>query len=586
MFAGGESRLAGVNLASASRASLGSGGASPCGRRPQPLLKRDFCLKHAPVDGLSTRIGGRPDHWWGGCGAPGTVVLLARHRLSAIVPVGCQGSSRAPQPAAPSFPGISLAVGALDDAAILAGVTSQRGEWMASRSGEISVQEHPLSDDSLASADVVLFPAQRLGDLVKSGVLKPIANDVVVPQPAPDSQAGDPSQAERERAKTEADDSYHYMDIAPAFREQVSRYGPDRLALPCGGSALVLVYRRDAFESQANRAGGAKSRTVPGAAGNLDTARCARQVLPGPRLEWRRRTDYGIALGPRAGRRGSRRRDISGTGRQPGPASRPLLVPVRCRDDGAAHRQPTVRRGLARSGRPQGAVGRRAWSGSTPLRSREAFRTGKVALLDRSRRTRRHLVARQAGRRRPACRAPTASSSRSGRNGAASPPNSPSYLPEGGGWLIGVNGRLAGTQLEAAIDFAKYLTNPENSNRLRAERAFPMLPVRSARWVTVCPTRRVRPTSTPRLVRRGQPDPAGRSSCAGPADSACRRLPRGPREGAGGGPRRRDPDEALQAVAKAWTERTRTLGTQHQSWHYRRSLNSLATLPHPPERGK
>ena len=43
------------------------------------------------------------------------------------------------------------------------------------------------------------------------------------------------------------------MDIAPAFREDVSKYGPERVALPCGGSALVLVYRRDAFESDRNR---------------------------------------------------------------------------------------------------------------------------------------------------------------------------------------------------------------------------------------------------------------------------------------------------------------------------------------------
>ena len=45
-----------------------------------------------------------------------------------------------------------------------------------------------------------------------------------------------------------------YMDFIPAFREQVSCYGEDRFALPCGASALVLAYRRDAFENDANRA--------------------------------------------------------------------------------------------------------------------------------------------------------------------------------------------------------------------------------------------------------------------------------------------------------------------------------------------
>ena len=32
----------------------------------------------------------------------------------------------------------------------------------------------------------------------------------------------------------------------------MTKYGSDRLALPLGGSALVLVYRRDAFSRQAN----------------------------------------------------------------------------------------------------------------------------------------------------------------------------------------------------------------------------------------------------------------------------------------------------------------------------------------------
>jgi multiple sugar transport system substrate-binding protein len=39
-------------------------------------------------------------------------------------------------------------------------------------------------------------------------------------------------------------------------------------------------------------------------------------------------------------------------------------------------------------------------------------------------------------------------------------------------------------------------------------------------------------------------------------------------------------------VAAAWTERTKTLGPKRQLWHYRRSLNNLATLPQPPARGQ
>jgi multiple sugar transport system substrate-binding protein len=42
----------------------------------------------------------------------------------------------------------------------------------------------------------------------------------------------------------------------------------------------------------------------------------------------------------------------------------------------------------------------------------------------------------------------------------------------------------------------------------------------------------------------------------------------------------------LAAVAKAWTQRIKEYGPKRILWHYRRSLNSLATLPEPPDLGK
>ena len=46
------------------------------------------------------------------------------------------------------------------------------------------------------------------------------------------------------------------------------------------------------------------------------------------------------------------------------------------------------------------------------------------------------------------------------------------------------------------------------------------------------------------------------------------------------------PAQALQAVAKAHGERTKTLGPKRQLWHYRRSLNKLVTMPQPPAPGR
>jgi multiple sugar transport system substrate-binding protein len=46
------------------------------------------------------------------------------------------------------------------------------------------------------------------------------------------------------------------------------------------------------------------------------------------------------------------------------------------------------------------------------------------------------------------------------------------------------------------------------------------------------------------------------------------------------------PETAMRWLSHAWAERTKAHGADRQLWHYRRSLNSLATLPEPPERRK
>src|SRR5438309_75615 len=42
--------------------------------------------------------------------------------------------------------------------------------------------------------------------------------------------------------------------VAPALRDQAGKYGPERLALPLGGTALVVAYNRAAFDREPNRA--------------------------------------------------------------------------------------------------------------------------------------------------------------------------------------------------------------------------------------------------------------------------------------------------------------------------------------------
>jgi multiple sugar transport system substrate-binding protein len=165
--------------------------------------------------------------------------------------------------------------------------------------------------------------------------------------------------------------------------------------------------------------------------------------------------------------------------------------------------------------------------------------------------------------------------------------NRPSYLPHGGGWLIGISKNIEGTQRDAALDFATYLASADNLNRLRAERSFPMLPVRTDQLGQGPPD----PTAAPDVdsrqwtlavsntlqVERVVPGLRVRG-----ADLYLRDISKGRLAAAAGEP----PEQALRSVALAQAERTKNLGPKRQLWHYRRSLIKLVTTPRPPESGK
>ena len=79
----------------------------------------------------------------------------------------------------------------MDDVPILAGVSPQCGEWKASRNGDVVIRDEPVTLQSVTEVDIVLFPAQRLGDLVDAGALAKIPNAAVVPPKPPENEAGD-----------------------------------------------------------------------------------------------------------------------------------------------------------------------------------------------------------------------------------------------------------------------------------------------------------------------------------------------------------------------------------------------------------
>lgn len=479
---------------------------------------------------------------------------------------GCPGTADQTAPTRP-FTGAKIAVGAIDEPGLVAIARGLKGEWSESRGATLEVRDQPIGPPyATDSVDVLLFPGDRLGELVDLGALAVIPDSLV---------------------KAE---SMAFAEVLPAYRDQATKYGEDRMALPIGGSALVLVYRTDALERPdlVETAGAAGVRlAVPETWEDLD-----KLVQFFRKRDWNGdgRPDLGIAcaLG----------RDPEGVGND--------LFLARSASLGAHPDHysflldaDTVTPRI--TGPPFVASLESLTKWVNPIRpasapfdaeqARAAFREGRAALLiDRAENAAAWASSQTDGPARPVGVAPLPGSrrvyepSRKVWIDDVDPPNRPSFLPRGGGWLVGVTtaAERAG-RLPAALDFAAELAGTENAPRLFTQRDLPMLPVRSS------------------LLGRGLPDPSRARGVDGRrwSDAVQKTLmasrvvigPRIPgtaadlndldaaRESAISGT---PPQETLETAAHAWTERARQFGQDRLKWHYRRSLNNLSTAPAPP----
>ena len=103
--------------------------------------------------------------------------------------------------------------------------------------------------------DVLIFPGRYLGELVDQRTLaawdieqlrrRPVAID-----PATETSIGGD---EGSPVQEQQEDALQFSDFIPEVRDRVIHYAEQVMALPLGSSALVLVYRRDAFESPENQ---------------------------------------------------------------------------------------------------------------------------------------------------------------------------------------------------------------------------------------------------------------------------------------------------------------------------------------------
>ncbi|OJW23482.1 MAG: hypothetical protein BGO49_02460 [Planctomycetales bacterium 71-10] len=496
--------------------------------------------------------------------------------------VGCsEPAPEGPKPP-PTYPGVKLTVGAVGDAAVLVGVAAQRGEWAASRKGEIEIaSDAARTPETAGDLDVLIFAGQDLGALIDRGLLDEIPNDVVLPPPPPADESGD--RKPKPVDPDEPAEGFRYTDIAPAFRDQVSKSGSQRYALPIGGSALVLAYRRDAFTSEANAKAAKEQGIALEPPATWDQLDALARFFHGRDWDGDAQPDSGLAVAlgkdaegvadatfiARAASLGQHRDHFSflfdADDLKPRLESPPFVEALRAV---AAWK----------------AVGPPGAEGFDVAAARAAFREGKAAMLiDRAEK------AAEWNSSKAVSVAPLPGSARVYEpmrkvwdEGSI---NRPSYLPSGGGWLAGVRKGLDTAKRDAARDFILYLAEAEVANRLLAERPFPMLPARASQMGRGLPD----PAAAPNVDARGWSTAVSRTLMAERVIPGLRipdaagylaDLSDGRAAAVAGGP----PEEALKDVAAAWAKRSEALGVARQLWHYRRSLNTMATSPEPPAR--
>lgn len=501
---------------------------------------------------------------------------------------GCGGG---PPPVPPlPFEGLELEVAALGDPAVLEAIRVQTGEWERDTGARLDIRTDAVDLKQAAVADLILFPGDQMGSLIDAGLLARIPESAIRPttafssgsSPDPNGSAeSNPEAVER----TVKRDPLDFSDVVLPFREQATKYGDDRFALPLGGSTLVLAYRRDAFRSEANQKAAKEAGIELQPPATWEQLDALARFFQGRDWNGDGQPDHGLAVAL-----GS---DAEGLGTD--------IFLARA----AALGQPPDQYALLfdpetfepRIDSPPFVEALDAlakWKESGPAElatytaeaARAAFRAGKTALLiDRPERAQLWTDPQKPV---DVAVAPLPASVRvfdPKRQTWINPrvPNRIGYLRKGGGWLGGINARSESRKAEAATALLIQLASPEIAQEIVSDPAFPMAPVRTSNLALGLPDPRSAASVDSRgwgqavLETYGAPRVViglripGTSGYLADLESARMAVLRG------------EPAEtALKQAAESWRNRSATLGRERQLWHYRRSLNKLSTTAQPP----
>lgn len=495
---------------------------------------------------------------------------------------GCGRGGSTPTGPVEPYSGVALRVAVLGDPGMAEALDDRRGEWERSRGGSVAIDAREAAAvDDLDGVDLVVFPGDRLGSLIDRGALATLPESLVSPPETVDDgdlEGGEPP-----------DEALAFDQVPEPYREQVSKYGRERVGLPIGGSALVLVYRASALEGEAIRAEAEAEGVSLEAPETWEQLDALARFLDGKDWDGDGQPESGIALalggeGDEADRLGAEtflaRASALGLHRD----NYSFLFDP----DSMAPRltSPPFEEALEAlvslvDAGPEGMAGFDAEE------ARSAFRSGEAALLiDRADRASTWLepddeaelgVSRLPG-------SPRMFETLRNAYDDADPPNRPGYLPGGGGWLVGVSASSAAP--EAAGDFARYLIEPETASRLRIDPRVPTIPVRTP-LIGQGPAQA---RDLPGLSGRDWSDAVSRTFLADRVLVGLR-IPGAPeylaelaRAVASASSGEATPGDALEAASEAWDARTDGLGRERQAWHYQRSLNSFSTADTPPPR--
>ena len=303
-------------------------------------------------------------------------------------------------------------------------------------------------------------------------------------------------------------ESFQYKDIAPVFRDHVARYGEELVALPYGGSVLVIVYRQDAFRRDANQKAAKEAGLGSQPPQSWKDFEALARFFQKRDWDGDGSIDFGVALA--LGEDTDGLASSTFLARAIGPGLHRDYYSFLFDTDSMAPRlqSPPFVEALESLVSLRDS-GRRAWRSSMPRLPVKRFiratlpcssivpngqRPGHmVSLLDPA----FFLI-------KPGlCPGPEDL----GRNLHSEQP-----VLSADRWraAIGVRSGLEGPKLEAAIDFARFLADPENSNRIRSERRFAMLPFRIGQMQQGLPD----PTSAPDVDVRLWSDAVSRTLLA------------------------------------------------------------------------